>query len=168
MKRHIGRRDYISRQIAIKNALGTDNALDGIKLLYTQENLSSVEISEKLSLLGIKLTPRSIQRYLAKLGVIRPIKEAFNLAVKRGRVRWILKDPRFKARRPDLRIAGLRYKVLARDNYKCVLCGNTAKTDILNVDHIIAITEGGKSVVDNLRTLCVTCNIGKRILENEK
>lgn len=59
---------------------------------------------------------------------------------------------------------GLRYSVLRRDNFKCVLCGNSPATDPkckLHVDHILPFSKNGKTVQDNLRTLCGHCNLGK-------
>lgn len=57
---------------------------------------------------------------------------------------------------------GMRYDVLKRDNFKCVLCGMSSKDGaILHVDHIIPISKGGKTEMNNLRTLCEKCNIGK-------
>lgn len=59
---------------------------------------------------------------------------------------------------------GLRYLVLRRDNFKCVVCGNNPAADptcFLHVDHIVAFSLGGKTVESNLRTLCALCNIGK-------
>jgi len=56
----------------------------------------------------------------------------------------------------------MRYDVLRRDNFRCVLCGMSAKDGaILHVDHIIPISKGGKTEYSNLRTLCEKCNIGK-------
>jgi hypothetical protein len=58
----------------------------------------------------------------------------------------------------------LRYQVLNRDNFKCVLCGNSPAIDNkckLHVDHIFPFAKGGKTVISNLRTLCHVCNIGK-------
>lgn len=55
----------------------------------------------------------------------------------------------------------LRYIIMRRDRFQCVLCGATGKDDILVVDHIKAIVNGGKTTEDNLRTLCQTCNSGK-------
>lgn len=56
----------------------------------------------------------------------------------------------------------LRYDILRRDNFRCVLCGSSAKEGArLHVDHIIPIAQGGKSDSSNLRTLCERCNIGK-------
>lgn len=56
----------------------------------------------------------------------------------------------------------LRYDIMRRDGFKCVLCGASAKDGvILHVDHIIPVSKGGRSVRSNLRTLCERCNLGK-------
>ncbi len=56
----------------------------------------------------------------------------------------------------------LRYDVMKRDGFKCVLCGVTAKEGAkLHVDHILPIAKGGKTELSNLRTLCEDCNLGK-------
>ena len=56
----------------------------------------------------------------------------------------------------------LRYDVLKRDGYKCKVCGASASDGAkLEVDHIIPISKGGKSIIDNLQTLCMSCNRGK-------
>lgn len=56
----------------------------------------------------------------------------------------------------------IRYDVLKRDNYKCCICGMSAKDGIkLHVDHIIPISKGGKTEMNNLQTLCERCNFGK-------
>jgi len=59
---------------------------------------------------------------------------------------------------------GLRFRVLRRDRFKCLLCGdhparNAACT--LHIDHIIPWSRGGKTREDNLRTLCAACNVGR-------
>jgi len=56
----------------------------------------------------------------------------------------------------------LRYDILKRDGFRCVICGRTAEDDVkLHVDHIIPVSKGGKTVPENLRTLCDSCNLGK-------
>ena len=56
----------------------------------------------------------------------------------------------------------IRYNVLKRDNFSCQICGITAKDGAkLQVDHIIPVSKGGKTVMSNLQTLCERCNIGK-------
>lgn len=59
---------------------------------------------------------------------------------------------------------GLRWKVLSRDRFRCVVCGVSPATSLeckLHVDHIVPFSKGGKTIVENLRSLCATCNIGK-------
>lgn len=59
---------------------------------------------------------------------------------------------------------GLRFKVLQRDRFKCVLCGDhpaRSQECVLHVDHLIPWSKGGKTREDNLRTLCATCNVGR-------
>lgn len=56
----------------------------------------------------------------------------------------------------------LRYDVMKRDGFRCVLCGRTADDGVkLHVDHILPIAKGGKTIKSNLRTLCEDCNHGK-------
>lgn len=56
----------------------------------------------------------------------------------------------------------LRYKIFCKDDFKCQICGRSAKDGaILHIDHIIPISKGGRTEIDNLRTLCQSCNLGK-------
>ena len=55
----------------------------------------------------------------------------------------------------------LRNEIYARDNYKCRSCG---ASDSLSIDHIIAFSKGGKTVYENLQTICFPCNLKKGIL----
>jgi 5-methylcytosine-specific restriction endonuclease McrA len=54
----------------------------------------------------------------------------------------------------------LRFEILKRDNFKCILCGDNYQ---LEIDHIMPIVNGGKTEKENLRTLCFRCNRGKGI-----
>jgi len=59
---------------------------------------------------------------------------------------------------------GTRYRMLVRDNFKCVLCGNSPAKEPscrLHVDHIHPYSKGGLTVLENFRTLCDACNVGK-------
>lgn len=56
----------------------------------------------------------------------------------------------------------LRYDIMKRDGFRCVLCGRTSKDGIaLHVDHILPVSKGGQTIPSNLRTLCDVCNLGK-------
>jgi len=57
----------------------------------------------------------------------------------------------------------IRQEILARDEYKCLRCGSKEK---LSVDHIVARANGGKSLPENLVTLCTSCNSWKRTNEH--
>ena len=44
-------------------------------------------------------------------------------------------------------------------NYHCACCGVADKSRIyFQVDHIVPMNKGGKSVVENLQILCRQCN----------
>ena len=57
----------------------------------------------------------------------------------------------------------LRWKVLNRDLFTCQYCGQTAPNVVLQVDHIVARANGGTDELNNLKTACVACNIGKNL-----
>jgi hypothetical protein len=73
------------------------------------------------------------------------------------------KDPnrRSTGRDPSLR---LRWRVLHRDRFTCVACGAspalTPGTE-LHVDHIVPWSKGGDTILENLQSLCSSCNLGK-------
>ena len=58
----------------------------------------------------------------------------------------------------------LRYLVLKRDRFACRACGRSPASHPgveLQVDHIVAWSNGGLTVEGNLQTLCAQCNVGK-------
>lgn len=56
----------------------------------------------------------------------------------------------------------LRFEILRRDNYRCQMCGVTAKDGAtLEIDHITPVSKGGTNDADNLQVLCRDCNAGK-------
>lgn len=58
----------------------------------------------------------------------------------------------------------LRQQILRRDNWTCQRCGNSIYKEpnlLLEVDHIIPISKGGKTIPSNLQTLCWKCNRSK-------
>jgi rubredoxin len=56
----------------------------------------------------------------------------------------------------------LRFEILKRDNYRCQMCGATAKDGAtLEIDHIQPVSKGGSNSPDNLQVLCRDCNAGK-------
>ncbi len=56
----------------------------------------------------------------------------------------------------------MRFSIMERDGYRCCHCGKRETDEnLLEIDHIIPISKGGKSVYDNLQTLCHKCNVEK-------
>lgn len=56
----------------------------------------------------------------------------------------------------------VRLLVLKRDNYTCKVCGKTEADGVqFHIDHIKPISKGGNSSLDNLQTLCASCNLHK-------
>ncbi len=58
----------------------------------------------------------------------------------------------------------LRFRVMKRDNFTCRACGRSPATElgvVLHVDHMLAYSRGGETILENLQTLCEKCNLGK-------
>lgn len=71
------------------------------------------------------------------------------------------KPPRPKNDRHKLS-GGIRARVLERDGFQCRRCAHGPPSVKLVIDHIVAVANGGKTVLGNLQTLCWDCNSGKR------
>ncbi len=73
---------------------------------------------------------------------------------------------RFIKRTPVKKRGGLpttlRYRVLERDEFTCQYCGEGAPDVVLEVDHIVPTSRGGRDEIENLKTSCARCNNGKR------
>lgn len=80
-----------------------------------------------------------------------------------GLIKEKLRNKETKENQRKLMTKTLRYQILKRDGYRCQLCGKTVMDGTkLEVDHIIPVSKGGKTVPENLQTLCFECNRGKR------
>jgi len=80
-----------------------------------------------------------------------------SFAVQKGLAIW---DYRFLDTAPIT--DSLRYRVLKDSKGRCALCGTTKRESILDVDHILPRSKGGKTVYENLQVLCAKCNRSKR------
>lgn len=54
-----------------------------------------------------------------------------------------------------------RFEVFKRDGFKCQYCGDHPPKVVLQVDHIVAVANGGRNEMDNYITACQPCNLGK-------
>lgn len=48
-----------------------------------------------------------------------------------------------------------KYLVFEKDNYTCCFCGSKLQ---LTIDHIVPKSKGGTNAIENLQTLCNSCN----------
>lgn len=55
--------------------------------------------------------------------------------------------------------SSIKKKVFKRDGKACVICGSSEK---LNVDHILPVSRGDFTILENLQVLCEKCNLQKR------
>lgn len=66
------------------------------------------------------------------------------------------------AEQRKLMTPSLRQQIAERDHYTCQICGKYMPDGVgLQIDHIIPIAKGGKTIPSNLRVLCSKCN-GKK------
>jgi hypothetical protein len=96
---------------------------------------------------------------------------AFSTFIESGEVNEVpsFPDAKTSSKRTKRKINWrLRAQVLIRDNCICQMCGISPSKDphaVLHVDHIKPWSKGGETLIENLRTLCAVCNIGKSDLE---
>ena len=102
---------------------------------------------------NIKVKTHKDCKWYELLDIIRYYKQALE---KRGKMSFVEQQ---RAIMTDK----LRYTVLSRDKFKCQICGCSQQDGVkLEVDHIIPVSKGGRTELDNLQTLCERCNRGKR------
>lgn len=69
-----------------------------------------------------------------------------------------LKECHSKSQR-RLMTKALRKQIMERDHYTCQICGKYMPDEVgLQIDHIVPVAKGGKTVPSNLRVLCSRCN----------
>lgn len=68
-----------------------------------------------------------------------------------------------KSRQRAMVTPKLRLEIFTRDGFACQVCRRTSTEDKVKlvVDHVVPVAVGGKTVKDNLQTLCFECNSGK-------
>lgn len=100
-----------------------------------------------------------------KIAAERKQKEKEKEQARIEKEKHLSEQKRYIAAQRRLMTDSLRYDVMHRDGFRCVLCGASPQNDpniLLHVDHILPLAKGGKTEMSNLRTLCERCNLGKR------
>lgn len=111
------------------------------------------------------LSRYSISTYIRRFGSFYDALKIFTKVYKNGVYNEKAYHPVKKLRAARIR-EGMRVKVLIRDKFRCKYCGASPFDDPkvkLHVDHIIPLSKGGLSAMQNLQTLCSKCNLGKAV-----
>jgi len=135
---------------------------EGIKLsdILEKINIPRRTLQGKLSRLGEEVFEITVNfEQLRQSSMIRLINQGYTPEYVTKFMGYSRKDYfRYKRRLAGYLNPKLRYKILMRDKCKCKICGSSKQ---LEVDHIIPVSKGGKTIKNNLRTLCRECNLGK-------
>lgn len=133
--------------------------------------MSSLEIVEYFySDLDIDITSRSIQRILNASGTsIRSNKDSFNLAIKKGRVKY--QKSEYKPTKRKRFTFNQKLIIFRARDWKCALCPYQNPNDYdfstLVLDHVIPLTLGGTEDESNLQILCTECHEVKTSKEHQ-
>lgn len=141
-----------------------------ITQMYLNDKLSVAQIVEKIKGdTGVIITHRWVHLSTQAFGFSRTKSAARFVAIETGRVDYskLRKPIKSKELRKGISLA-VRYAILKRDNFRCVLCGADAAETKLVIDHKMPVVKGGTNDDSNLRILCTACNHGKMIYEKEK
>lgn len=136
------------RRIDFKRCNSSAQILDWI--FHYQGRITAQELGDMIEALQSILQPMS--NYCSS-GVD---KKSNGLSLLRN---WLTPKAKRKPIKPSL-----RFEILKRDDYRCQMCGITAKDGTrLEIDHIHPVSKGGSNNTSNLQVLCRDCNAGKGV-----
>lgn len=118
---------------------------------------SSYDFQYGLGVKGVKALLTALENKYGKDGVSSPTTGGTPDR------KWI-QEERNKINRVFSNGKTLRDFILIRDNYTCQKCGNSVVKEpnlLLEVDHIVPVSKWGRSIPENLQTLCWKCNRSK-------
>lgn len=148
-------KEYNKEYLSILNSIN----YNFIKKYYLNKLLNKIKLKPKINFsLKIKVIYKNykVYRIYTYDNLLLLVKKLKDVKLRKELKRKFMKQERSKM------TDGLRYDVLKRDNFKCCVCGYGSLDNVkLHVDHIIPISKGGKTKLDNLQTLCERCNLGK-------
>jgi len=119
------------------------------------------------------LSKFSVQPYQARFGSFRKALESFVADINEGDSGALEADETesellpaepIQSRPSRYIVWRTRFLVMRRDGFRCVGCGRSPASSPgieLHIDHIEAWSKNGPTSIENLRTLCSVCNIGK-------
>ena len=119
-------------------------SLNRTRTAYRQRNYQRYPYKIETTIETISCSYKTIQkrdRRLAELGYACPLSQYERNAQR------------------NLMTRALREQIMKRDNYTCQICGKYMPDEVgLQIDHIVPVSKGGKSIPTNLQVLCSKCN----------
>lgn len=136
--------------------------IDGEGIVYVRENVPIRDARQAIDL-TVERAAQEIQRreVTTQARKIQGGHWAVSLKCPDGKVRMFVEQkPRTASSRRPFSVQG-RFDILMRDGFRCRYCGRCAPDVELEIDHIIAVANGGTNDPSNLAVACSDCNAGK-------
>jgi len=116
------------------------------------------DVLAEMATLG--LSREQAERVASMLARVEKATEArSNDAIEARRANERLRSARYRSNGGGEIPADLREAVFQRDGFACVYCGCE---DYLQCDHVVPVSKGGETSLDNLATACRVCNAKKK------
>lgn len=167
------RMTHIYQPVMIRTLLGSNGAasVTDIAKSLLAEDRAQIEYYEQITkrMVGTvltknrKITVKQGQTYTLKgFDELSSDEIAKLIAICNKKLRVFLEsrsDPWSHRRNADGYVSGtIRYEVLKRAGSRCELCGVSAESRSLEIDHIIPRSKGGSDDISNFQVLCTSCN----------
>jgi excisionase family DNA binding protein len=135
-----------------------------------RDELALLTVAEAASRLGVRWVN---VRELVETGQLRAVKIGSRYRVPASAVRERQYPPEplppppeppereYKQGRHSIPLR-VRFLVLKRCDFACTYCGRRPPEVVLQIDHILAVANGGTNRPSNLTAACTDCNYGKR------
>jgi len=126
----------------------TDKPDTAYRMLKALEEAGLIELSSTSNITLFRLTEKAIEWNPNRMGHVSAYQPA-------------IQSPRRRTKKKPIP-SKLRTLVFARDGHVCLRCGCSVRLR-LRADHVIPESQGGEASMENLQTLCMSCNSWKGV-----
>ncbi len=144
-----------------------DETLEDLSRLYLLINKAEI-LSREHNVSVEPYIPEYVMCYISPQGQSELINSFLFSSINIGNLHSLVRSVVIKREKREVQRAmmtpELREAIIRRDNWTCRMCGNSVFKEpnlLLEVDHIIPLSKGGKTEPNNLQTLCWRCNRAK-------
>ena len=144
-----------------------DETLENLSRLYLLINKAE-NLSREHRVSVEPYIPEYVMCYISPQGKSELINSFLFSSINIGKLHNLVRSAVIKREKREVQrtmmTPELREVIIRRDNWTCRMCGNSVFKEpnlLLEVDHIIPLSKGGKTEPNNLQTLCWRCNRAK-------